>query len=126
MALHQTVQRLLLLGVRLPAPPPPTAVQPPQRLVPLIAALAPAHDAFDQLAILYGHRYRSGYWAIYVLSAVAVLFAVLPLALGWDDNRHLLHPYLGIWALGEVLIISAVAAVYWIGHRRDWQGEWLG
>lgn len=62
---------------------------------------------------------------IYLLSAVAVLFAVLPLALGWDDSRHILHPYLGIWALGEVLIISTVAAVYWLGHRRDWQGEWL-
>jgi hypothetical protein len=49
----------------------------------------------------------------------------LPLALGWDDSRHILHPYLGIWALGEVLIISTVAAVYWLGHRRDWQGEWL-
>jgi hypothetical protein len=100
-------------------------VQPPQRLVPLIAALAPAHDAFDQLAILYGHRYRSGYWAIYVLSAVAVLFAVLPLALGWDDNRHVLHPFIGLWALGEVGIIGAVGAIYWQGHRRDWQGQWL-
>jgi hypothetical protein len=44
--------------------------------VPLIAAIAPAHDAFDERAIYFGHRYRSGYWAIYMLSAVAVLFAV--------------------------------------------------
>jgi hypothetical protein len=125
MALHQAIQRLLLIGVRIHTAPAPAAPQPPPRLMPLIAALAPGHDAFDQLAIHYGHRYRSGYWAIYVLSAVAVLFAVLPLALGWDDSRHVLHPFVGLWALGEVGVISTVGAIYWRGHRSDWQGQWL-
>jgi hypothetical protein len=125
MALHQAIQRLLLLGVRLQTQPAPPAPQPPQRLLPLIAALAPAHHAFDQRAIHYGHRYRSGYWAIYMLSAVAVLFAVLPLALGWDDSRHVLHPFVGLWALGEVGVIGTVAAIYWRGYRSDWQGQWL-
>jgi hypothetical protein len=73
----------------------------------------------------FGHRYRSGFWAIYLLSAIAVLFAVLPLALGWDDRSHVLHPYVGLWALAEVGVIGAVSAIYWLGHRRDWQGEWL-
>ena len=41
---------------------------------------------FDERAVHYGHRYRSGFWAIYMLSAIAVLFAVMPLALGWDDR----------------------------------------
>ena len=54
-----------------------------------------------------------------------MLFAVLPLALGWDDQRHLLHPFSGLWAIGEVLVISTVASIYWIGHHRDWQGQWL-
>jgi hypothetical protein len=93
--------------------------------MPLIAALGPAHQAFDERAIHYGHRYRSGYWAIYVLSAVAVLFAVLPLALGWDDARHVLQPFVGLWALGEVGVIGTVGAIYWRGHRSDWQGQWL-
>ncbi len=87
--------------------------------------IAPAHDTFDQRAIFFGHRYRSGYWAIYLLSAVAVLFAVVPLALGWDDSRHMLHPYVGLWAVGELCIILTVAAIYWKGHRSDWQGQWL-
>jgi hypothetical protein len=54
-----------------------------------------------------------------------VLFAVLPLALGWDDRRHLQHPVIGLWAVGEVLIIGTVSTIYWLGHRRDWQGQWL-
>jgi hypothetical protein len=106
MALHQAIQRVLLVGA-------------------LIEALAPSHLMFDARALHYGHRYRSGFWAIYLLSAMAVLFAVLPLALGWDDRRHLLHPTLGLWALAEVLVIGTVSLIYWTGHRRDWQGQWL-
>jgi hypothetical protein len=125
MAFHQLVQRALLIGTRLQVPPAPPPVAPPERLLPLIEALAPAHLMFDARALHFGHRYRSGFWAIYLLSAVAVLFAVLPLAMGWDDRRHLEHPILGLWALGEVLIICTVSTIYWLGHRRDWQGQWL-
>jgi hypothetical protein len=125
MALHQAIQRVLLIGTRLHIPSPPPAASPPERLLPLIEALAPAHLMFDARAVHYGHRYRSGFWAIYLLSAVAVLFAVLPLALGWDDRRHLLHPWLWLWALAEVVVIGTVSGIYWVGHRRDWQGQWL-
>jgi hypothetical protein len=123
--LHRLVERVFLYRSavrRLSAPPLAAA---PAALLPLIRELDPERRRHDERANDFGERYRSGFWLIYLLSAVAVLFAVLPLALGWDDARHTMHPYLGIWALGEVLIISAVAAVYWIGHRHDWQGEWL-
>jgi hypothetical protein len=124
-ALHQAIQRVLLIGAHLTFPPPAAAPAAPARLKPLIEALEPAHRVFDERAVHFGHRYRSGFWAIYLLSAVAVLFAVLPLALGWDDPRRLLHPYLGLWALAEVGVIGTVSAIYWLGHRRDWQGQWL-
>src|SRR5271170_5565820 len=125
MALHQRIQRVLLIGARLYIPPPAPPSNPPERLQPLIEALAPAHQMFDERAVHFGHRYRSGFWAIYLLSAVAVLFAVMPLALGWDDRRHLLHPYVGLWAVAEVGVIGTVSAIYWLGHRHDWQGQWL-
>ena len=125
MALHKAIQSVLLVGARLAIPPAAPQPQAPQRLLPLIEAVAPAHQAFDAQAVHFGHRYRSGFWAIYLLSAVAVLFAVMPLALGWDDRRHLLHPFLGLWAVAEVAVIGTVTAIYWLGHRRDWQGQWL-
>lgn len=128
MILHRSIQRLLLIGIRLeslPARPSP-APQPPARLAPLIASVAAAHRGFDDRAVLYGHRYRSGFWAIYLLSAIAVLFAILPLALGWDNHNHALHPFAGIWAVAEVCVIGIVSVIYWRGHRDDWQGEWLG
>ena len=125
MALHQLIQRLLLIGARidsLPLPPPAT---PPIALRPLIEATMAAHQRFDERAIHYGHRYRSGFWAIYLLSAIAVLFAFMPLALGWDSPSHALHPYAGLWAFGEVFVIGMVSTIYWLGNRRNWQEQWL-
>lgn len=125
MPLHELVQRLLLTGARLESLPPAPEPQAPPALVPLIEAVAAAHRRFDARALHYGNRYRSGFWAIYLLSAVAVLFAVMPLALGWDSANHQLHPYAGLWAAGEVLVIVTVSAIHWRGHRRDWQARWL-
>lgn len=125
MALHRTIHRLLLVGAHGPSSAAAPAPAAPAVLEPLIEIVAPVHGQFDQRAIHFGDRYRSGFWAIYILSAIAVLFAVLPLALGWDSEQHRLHPYAGLWALGEVVVIGTVSAIYWRGHRRDWQGQWL-
>jgi hypothetical protein len=125
MALHQIIQRVLLIGAHVESLPPPPAPHAPPMLLPLIDAIAGPHRRFDERAIHYGHRYRSGFWAIYLLSAIAVLFAVIPLALGWDSPNHLLHPFAGLWAVGEVMVIGTVSAIYWLGHRYDWQSQWL-
>jgi hypothetical protein len=125
MPFHELVQRLLLLGVHLrPAAAAPNVVPPPA-LLPLIEHINSAYETFDRRAIQFGDRYRSGFWSIYLLSAIAVLFAVLPLALGWDSEHHRLHPYAGAWAIAEVLVIVLVSIIYWRGRRRDWQAEWL-
>src|SRR5438552_10171853 len=125
MALHQLIQRLLLLGIRFDAAPEPARRAAPQALAPLIDSLSKAYLEFDRRAVQYGHRYRSGFWMIYLLSALAVLCAVLPLALGWDSDSHAIHRYSGIGAVIEVAVIGVVSTIYWRGHRSDWQGEWL-
>jgi hypothetical protein len=124
-ALHQLIQRLLLIGAQLDTPPAPPVPEPPQRLRPLIDSLAQPHRDFDAVAIRFGHRYRSGFWAIYLLSALAVLCAMMPLALGWDDLSSYLHSYAAGWVISEILVIAGVAAIYWRGHKNSWQGEWL-
>ncbi|MDB6087991.1 MAG: hypothetical protein JWN85_775 [Gammaproteobacteria bacterium] len=125
MPLHQSIQRLLLIGAHLESPVAPPVPAPPKRLQPMIDSLARARGEFDQRAIRYGHRYRSGFWAIYLLSAFAVLCAMLPLALGWDSASHALHPFAGFWAVAEVVVIATVSTIFWRGRRSDWQGEWL-
>ena len=125
LSLHQIVERVLLAGAHIDSLPPMRKPQAPAELQPLIQAIAAEHRRFDRLAIEYGHRYRSGFWAIYLLSAVAVLCAIMPLALGWDSTTHLLHPYAGAWAVTEVGVIGTVSIIYWQGNRHDWQGQWL-
>ena len=49
----------------------------------------------------------------------------MPLALGWDSSRSVYHPFAIVWVVCEVLLIGAVSAIYWLGHQRDWQGQWL-
>lgn len=125
MALHKNIQKILMTGVRLPTAALPNKPQAPAALSPLIAAIAPSHKAFNDRAIDYGHRYRSAFWAIYLLSAVAVLCAGLPLALGWDDTHSALAEYSIIWVIAEILVIFSVGLIYWRGHQQDWQGLWL-
>lgn len=125
MAFHQTVQNILLAGHRFPTSSQQLAPPPPAQLVPLVDAVAPQHRDFDTKAIRLGHRYRSAFWLIYLFSALAVLCAVMPLALGWDDGRSQSSKYAIFWVIGEIVIISSVALLYWLGHHHDWQGQWL-
>lgn len=125
MALHQTIQNILLTGAGGTAAPVPSQPRPPAALLPLIAAIAPSHRAFNARAVEYGNRYRSAFWAIYLLSALAVLCAVLPLALGWDDIGSGMGHYSVVWVVAELLVIVLVGLIYWRGHQQDWQGQWL-
>jgi len=125
MAFYQRIQSFLLVGVRLPASTPSPAVAPPTALAELIAAVAPGHAASNARAIEAGNRYRSAFWALYLLSALAVLCAVMPLALGWDDNYSAMHAWAPFWAVLEVLVITVLGILYWRGHHHDWQGRWL-
>ncbi len=122
---YQVVQRILLLGVHFDAGPQVPEPQPPRELAPLFDIVSPAHLIFDARAISYGNRYRSGFWAIYVLSALTVLCGVLPLALGWDSLYPRLHPFARVWTYIEVFLILSVIGIYVTGHRARWRAEWL-
>lgn len=124
-ALHTLIKRLLLVGKRAANSGVAAAPAAPVALQWLIATCRPRHRAFNGRALRFGDRYRSAYWAIYLLSAVATLLATLPAALGWDQATHGLHSYAGMWGIGEVLVIAGVGLLYWRGHRQNWQGQWL-
>ncbi len=57
MALHNFVQRLLLIGAHVQTLPPAPVPQAPAALLPLIEAIAGPHRRFDERAMLYGNRY---------------------------------------------------------------------
>jgi hypothetical protein len=125
MAFHQRIQALLLTGLRFPAPAATPDVAPPAAIARLVGEVASAHAASNARAIKAGDRYRSAFWMLYMLSALAVLCAVMPLALGWDNGRHAMHAWAPFWVVLEVLLIGMLGALYWRGHHHDWQGQWL-
>jgi hypothetical protein len=125
MAFHHHIQSVLLAGIRFPVAPSTDTVTPPAALAPLVAAVVSEHAASNARAIKAGNRYRSAFWALYLLSALAVLCAVMPLALGWDHGRHVMHAWAGFWAGLEVFVILVLGLIYRRGHHRDWQGQWL-
>lgn len=125
MAFHQRIQALLLVGVRLPATAASPAVDPPPAIASLVNAIAPAYAASNARAMESGNRYRSAFWGLYLLSAMAVLCAVMPLALGWDNGRHAMHAWAPFWVVLEVILIAVLGLLYRRGHHHDWQGQWL-
>jgi hypothetical protein len=123
--LHQSVRDLLLWGKTIHRSAAPIAVPPPPALDSLLAAVRPAQQDFNERAIVFGHRYRSAFWALYLLASLAVLCAAMPYVLGWADEKSARHALTIWWGMGEFLIIAGVALVYFAGHRQDWQGRWL-
>jgi hypothetical protein len=125
MPFHQAVQDLILLGHRPALPPPPPRVEPPAALRGLIESVQREHRPLNEAALHAGHRYRSAFWALYLLAALAVLLAVLPVALGWADAAHPLHRFAVVWGVVELAVIGSAWLLYRRGVKGDWQGAWL-
>jgi hypothetical protein len=123
--LHQSVRDLLLLGKGIQRPQMPIPVPPPPALESLLVAVRPVQQEYNERAMVFGHRYRSAFWALYLLASLAVLCAGMPFVLGWADEESPRHALAIWWGVGEFLIIATVALVYFAGHRQDWQGQWL-
>lgn len=105
--------------------PSQAAPAPPPQVAHLLAAVGPAHAQSNARAIRAGRRYRGAFWSLYLLSALAVLCAVMPLALGWDARGHAPHPWAAFWAVLEVVVIAVLGLTYLHGQRHDWQGQLL-
>jgi hypothetical protein len=119
------IQRILLLGVRLPSAAAAPPVAPPPALQEIAAAVLPTFQGFNARAIRAGNHYRSAFWAIYLLSATAVVCAVLPLALAWERDPELQAMMGHVWGVAEVAVMAVVGLLFWSGRRNDWQGQWL-
>ncbi|MBV8125153.1 MAG: hypothetical protein JOY60_04330 [Burkholderiaceae bacterium] len=124
MNLHRTIENLILVGSGKGRHPMPVRAEVPDVLLPLVEDSRDAQRKFNLRAAIEGGRYRSAFWCVYLLSVVATAFAVTPLALGGEsESAELLKRVCGF---GEVIVIALVSLVYWLGHARDWQGQWLG
>ena len=82
----------------------------------------------DKLAVNYGERHRSVFMLGYFLAALAVFFAVLPLAAGWfgGADHHDEHGRAGLFAvLAELVTISLIGLLFFWNRRGRWHARWL-
>jgi len=123
MALHQVIQWLLhrsrAHGIAAAAAYP----QAPPALLPLIDAIESRTDASMSVRSSTATA-TERLLAIYLLKCDCLLFAVMPLALGWTAPTMRCNPFAGC-GRREVMVIGTVSAIYWQGHRHDWQAQWL-
>lgn len=97
------------------------SAQPLKEVIDRIEGALGAHYArADQLANYYADVYRSAFVLNYLLSACAVLCAYL---------AHAVHKYnmtaSFIFAIVEVLILSAIILNTVFGHRQRWHERWI-
>jgi hypothetical protein len=79
-----------------------------------------AHFAWaDKLADLYADAYRSASVLSYLLSALAVIVALLPMAAGLGGS------FATICIVCELFILSAILAMLGWGRARHWHDRWM-
>lgn len=84
--------------------------------------LAPHYAWAGKLAGLYADAYRSTFLLGYTLSAVAVLLALLPMAVGAYVHVHGLETFS---VVGELVVILTILLMVTLARRRDWHRRWL-
>jgi hypothetical protein len=73
----------------------------------------------DKRGDLFADAYRSGYVLTYLLSAIAVLVALLPMAAGLEGEAQT------ICVLIEFAILLGILVLFVIGRTRRWHERWM-
>ena len=89
----------------------------------VVDALRPFYAWPDQLAVCYSDAYRSAFLWTYLLAAVAVGWALLPVGAGWFMASN--HVALVACGIAETLTILVVLGLVVWGRRCKWHDRWL-
>jgi hypothetical protein len=87
----------------------------------LVNRVRPFYAWPDQLAVLYADRFRSAVTCNFLIAALAVCLALLPVALG----PHLRHQAEIACIALELVAIFAILFLVWIGRRQQWHERWI-
>src|SRR5262249_8729278 len=114
------IPRLWRKNERLTAPNANESESPSENSLDAVNAELANHFFWsDKCADVYGDRYRSAYVSTYLLSAIAVFMALLPMAAGLT----------GIGQLASVIIefgiLVVIVLLLGFGRRRQWHQRWM-
>lgn len=89
------------------------------------AAVRPHFAWSDRLANYYADLHRSSFVLNYLLGALAVFLALLPVALHLDPESGFQHLIAQALTAGELGVILLVLFNTWFGNRRRWHARWI-
>jgi hypothetical protein len=98
---------------------------PRDRSTPMAAViddLRPYYAWTDKLAVLYADRYRSAYLLVFMLAALAVGLALLPVGSRFISAHHTAALVCNIL---ELLAIMEILAIIHVGRRQHWHERFL-
>jgi hypothetical protein len=100
---------------------------PAPALGQLNEVIKPRFKAADDASVAYARRYRSAFVLAFLLSAIAVVLAVLSVAFkdafagfGLDEKAGK-----AVFVAVELIILSLIAVIVWRGHNERWHERWL-
>ena len=85
--------------------------------------LHPFYAWSDKLAVHYSNIYRSTFIRTFLLSAIAVALALLPVALGKQSS--MIRHGDAIYIILELLAILWILISVLLGHRKRWHERWI-
>lgn len=84
--------------------------------------LRPIYAWPDKLSVLQAGYYRSTFIITFFLAAVAVGFALIPLAIGLNDISHSTEV---LFVISELIVILISLSLYLRSRSRKWHSRWL-
>lgn len=89
----------------------------------IIDRLRPFYAWPDKLANRYADAYRSVFLLTYLLAALAVGLALMPIAAGLHSSPH--HSAEAVFIMAELVTILVILTLVFFGKRRRWHERWI-
>ena len=99
----------------------PGVKETPSAFAKMVDLLRPFYAWPDKLAVIYSDRYRSTFVLAFLLAAIAVGLALIPI--GFSLAPHGLLESYAIWF--EFIIIASILILVWIGNHFRWHERWI-
>ncbi len=87
----------------------------------MVNQLRPFYAWPDKLAVIYSNRYRSTFILAFLLAALAVGFALLPIGFSIEAHSLFEKIFIGL----EAIIIGLIIIIVLVGKRLRWHEHWI-
>lgn len=118
---HYLATRLILLGHSIPAAPAKPASPGVDKIAHIHDAIQAQIGSLDEAAGVNADKYRSAYWAMYLLAPLAIVFAALSIF----TELNYLQIAVEFFVVGKLVVLLAILLIFLMGKYGQWHKRWL-